>query len=384
MDSRRSSNTRIVQRRKKKKVRKLRKRVVFILLPLLFLLFSGLVYAGVLYVKTGNTIADAFKGDGRTKSSLRDKLVDPKFDNVSILIMGVDSSNVRQSKENAEKSRTDTLMVATLNKEEKSVKLLSIPRDSYVYIPDVGYSTKINAAHAFGGTKGTIETVENLLEIPIDYYVKVNFEAFIDVVDALDGVTVNVPYELKEQNSKDKKNAIHLYPGKQRLNGEEALAFARTRKQDNDIERGKRQQEVVKAIINRSISMNSVLKYDDVLDAVGKNMTTSLTFDDMKSLISYGTHGKLDIESLTLKGRDYQPGSAYYYQLDGQALSEVKHKLQRHLGVPIRDSNTMIETFNSIQDPNGTAPASGAGTTETTGSTEQNTYQNQYQNGSSY
>lgn len=386
MQSPRNSNTRIVQRsRKRKKVRKLRKPVVFLLVPLLLLFLSGLAYAGMLYTKTGKILASSFLEDGREKSSLRSKTVDPKFDNVSILIMGVDSSNIRKNSENA---RTDTLMVATLNKEKKSVKLLSIPRDSYVYIPQKGYSTKINHAHAFGGTKGTIDTVENLLGIPIDYYVKINFEAFIEVVDALDGVTVDVPYAFTEQDSKDKAGAIHLEPGKQKLNGEQALALARTRKSDNDIERGKRQQQIIKAIMDRSISLNSFMKYDDVIEAVGKNMTTNLTFDDMKSLISYGTHGKLDIESLNLTGRDYQPENTYFYQLDGTALSEVRHKLQRHLGVPVKDPNTQTETYNALPgdsqnstepgtegtaDPNSSNPYGGS---DGTGVQQQETPQN--------
>src|SRR5690625_5785080 len=168
----------------------------------------------------------------REKSDLREEYVDPKFDNVSILLMGVDSSDERGDDEEA---RTDALLVATLNKDEKSVKLLSIPRDSYVYVPEVGYETKINHAHAYGGPRATIETVENLLNIPIDYYVRVNFEAFMDVVDAVDGITVDVPYELQEQDSKDRADAIHLYPGGQKLNGEEALALARTRKKDSDV-----------------------------------------------------------------------------------------------------------------------------------------------------
>ncbi|WLV24148.1 LCP family protein [Aciduricibacillus chroicocephali] len=342
----RSSNTRMVQRRRKKKVRKVRKRIVFILIPLLLLFLGGVGYAAVLYTKTGNMFAGAFKNDGRDKSSLRDVAVNPKFDNVSILIMGVDSSNVRN---NADHARTDSLMVATLNKDRKSVKLVSIPRDSYVYIPGVGYSTKINHAHAFGGTKGTIETVEKLLDIPIDYYVKVNFEAFIDVVDALDGVTVDVPFEFKEQDSKDKAGAIHLYPGKQKLDGEEALALARTRKIDNDIERGKRQQQIIKAIISKASSISSVTKYDDIIGAVGKNMTTNLTFDDIKSLIAYGATGKPDIETLSLKGRDYMPGDTYYYQLDGVALTTLKHKLQRHLDVPIKDDGDAVtETYDPV------------------------------------
>src|SRR5699024_5353757 len=127
--------------------------------------------------------------------------------------------------------------------------------DSYVYIPEVGYNTKINHAHAYGGPRATSKAVEELLAIPIDYYVRINFEAFMDVVDALDGITVDVPYEFREQDSQDRANKIHLNPGVQKLDGEEALALARTRKLDNDIERGKRQQEIVKALIDRAVSL---------------------------------------------------------------------------------------------------------------------------------
>lgn len=349
------SDTRIESRGKK---RKLRKRVTFILVPLILLFVGVAVYAGSLYIKANSVANDAYEDDGREKSSLRDKLVDPKFDNVSILIMGIDSSEKRSGDGDA---RTDSLMLATLNKDKKSVKLLSIPRDSYTYIPDVGYSTKINHAHAFGGTKGTIETVENLLDVPVDYYVKVNFDAFIDVVESLDGVTVDVPFDFKEQDSRDKANAIHLKKGKQKLNGEEALALARTRKVDNDIERGKRQQMILEAMLDRAVSLNSVLKYDDIIEAVGENMTTNLTFSDIKSLIKYGTNGKPDIETLSLKGRDYQPSGTYYWQLEEEGLVDIKHKLQKHLDLPLKNNDTQIETYrenpevpqeNEEQDPN--------------------------------
>src|SRR5699024_10156137 len=179
------SETRLQRRGKK---RKLRIRVTFILLPLILIFLGVAVYAGSLYIKANSVANKAFEDDGREKSSLRDKLVDPKFDNVSILVMGIDSSEKRSGDGDA---RTDSLILATLNKEKESVKLLSIPRDSYTFIPDVGYSTKINNAHALGGTKATIETVENLLDVPVDYYVKVNFDAFIDVVESLDGITVD-------------------------------------------------------------------------------------------------------------------------------------------------------------------------------------------------
>lgn len=345
----------------KKKKYKLRKRAFFILIPLI-LLISAVTYGGFLYAKAKSAMSESYEDDGREKSALREMMVDPKYDNVSVLIMGVDSSDIRDNKEDA---RTDTLMVATLNKDEKSVKLLSIPRDSYVYIPEVGYETKINHAHAFGGTKATIETVENLLDIPVDYYVKVNFEAFIDVVDAIDGIEFDVPYEFEEQDSKDKADAIHLKPGKQILNGEEALALARTRKQDNDIERGKRQQEIIQAIMDKSISLGSVLKYDNIIEAVGDNMTTNMTFDEVKSFVAYGTKGtNLDIETLTLDGYDFQAG-AYYWKLDQEDLAKTSELLKKHLDIPIEDDedqniseeNDQNETGDPAQeDPNQEEP----------------------------
>lgn len=225
-------------------------------------------------------------------------------------------------------------MLATLNKDDKSVKLLSIPRDSYVYIPEVGYEDKINHAHAFGGEQATIETVERLLEVPVDYYVKVNFNAFVEVIDALGGINVEVPYEFKESNSQDKRDSIHLLPGMQLLDGEEALALARTRKLDNDIQRGKRQLDIVKATINKTISASSILKLDDVINAVGNNMTTNMSFNEMKAFISYGTSGgAIDIESYTLEGIDYQPAGIYYWKLDEVALNETKNLLQSHLDI---------------------------------------------------
>lgn len=314
----------------RKKKRRLKKRA-FVLLFLMFAFIAVFGYLVYLYITASTVFGGAYEEDGREKSALRDHAVNPKKDNVSILIMGIDASETRN---NAKNSRTDALMVATFNKKDKSVKLLSIPRDSLVYIPEVGYETKINHAYAFGGTKATIDTVENLLEIPIDYYVKVNFEAFIDVVDAVNGIKVDVPYELKEMDSKDRKDKIHLMPGEQELNGEEALALARTRKLDNDVERGKRQQEILKAIANKAISPWSIFKYDDMIHAVGNNMATNMTFGELKSFISYGTKGKnLDMESLSLEGRDYKPTNTYYWQLDEASLAEVKEVLKSHLEI---------------------------------------------------
>lgn len=333
-----------------RKRRRLKKRFYFIIPLFLIALLVG-SYSWYLHSKADSALSKSHDDIARDKSDLRDEFVDPKFDNVSILLMGIDSSEKR--KEDDDSARTDALLLATLNKDEKSIKLLSIPRDAYIYVPEVGYETKINHAHAYGGPRATIEAVENKLNIPIDYYLRINFEAFIDVVDALDGVTVDVPYEFKEQNSRDQADSIHLLPGYQRLNGEEALALARTRKKDSDVMRGMRQQEIIEALVKRSLNVQSVLKYDDVIDAVGENLKTNMTFSEMKSFIGYLTQGKnLKIESLNIDGYDYQPSGTYYWKFDERSLAKTINELEHHLELPLTDYGYEFteEELNDIYD----------------------------------
>ena len=281
--------------------------------------------------------------ENREMSEKREVKVEPVQDNVSILFVGIDDSETRG--QGAEGSRSDALMLATLNNKTKTIKLLSIPRDSYVYIPHVGYKDKINHAHAYGGTRASIETVEELLDIPVDYYVRMNFNAFIEVVDALGGIEAEVPYAMLEKDEFD-RNTVKLQPGLQTLNGKQALALARTRKQDNDIERGKRQQEILKAIITKTASVSSLTKYDDVIEAIGDNMKTDMTFKEMKSFIGYLSDGVPRIDSLTLQGYDDMSTGIYYYKLNEESLEETQHILKSHLGL-IPDSSSVSKAVTS-------------------------------------
>ena len=325
------TETNRARRRRIKKVKR-RRRIAFLLVPFLVLVSAVSIYGFFLYNKASEAAGSSFEDDGREKSELRESGVDPSVDNVSVLFIGVDGSAKRTSQGKGD-PRSDALILATFNKEAKSVKLLSIPRDSYVYIPEVGYKTKINHAHAYGGPKASIEAVEGLMDLPVDYFVRLNFDAFVDVVDAIGGITAEVPYEFSESNSKDEKNTIHLMPGEQLLNGEEALALARTRKLDNDIARGERQQEIIKAIMDKALSANALLKYGDVIEAVGSNVSTNMTFDQMKSFVSYGATGNLNVETDTLKGHDLWT-DAYYYEVDKAHLAEKKAELRKHLELP--------------------------------------------------
>lgn len=313
------------KRYKKQKKKKRRRRILFGLFMLsLLLLASSLGYASFLMHKAESVINksyELFRYDNT-------KRLDPKKDNFSVLFIGIDDSRSRNFKKD---TRSDALILATFNAKDESVKMVSIPRDSYVYIPCEDKYDKITHAHAYGGVKCTVESIENLFDIHIDYYVKMNFYAFMDVVDALGGIEVEVPYNIKEKDSEDHRNAIVLKKGVQKLNGEEALALARTRKKDNDIERGKRQQEILKAILKKASQASSITKYDDVIEAVGSNMKTNFTFDQIKSLVYYVISNKnLSIESLHLTGTDHNDG-VYYYMLDEQSVQEISETLQNHL-----------------------------------------------------
>ncbi|WP_370458162.1 LCP family protein [Bacillus sp. AR18-7] len=128
-------------------------------------------------------------------------------------------------------------------------------------------------AHAFGGVDATIDTVENFLDIPIDYYVKFNFDSFLNLIDTIGGIDVDVPITFIEQDSQDQVDAIHVEKGYQHLNGEQALALARTRHIDNDFMRGKRQQLVIEAIGKKLLSMNSLSKFNSIIDKVSPHMS---------------------------------------------------------------------------------------------------------------
>ncbi|PPA70269.1 LCP family protein [Jeotgalibacillus proteolyticus] len=334
--------------RKKTARKRMRKRfLLFMVLPLFILGGTAVVYGTHLFKQAESAVNDSYDNLNRESSELRENIPDPDFDNISILFMGVDASEKREENGfTSDNSRTDALVLATLNNKEKSINLLSIPRDTLAYIPHVDYKDKINHAHAFGGPQAAMESVESLLEVPVDYYVRMNFNAFIDVVNSLDGVKVNVPYELKEQDSRDKKNAIHLMPGIQTLDGEEALAFARTRHYDSDIERGKRQVEVIEAILDKSTSISSISKYSDVIQAVGQNLKTNLTFDEMKSFISYAANSELSVNNLSLYGEETYIEGIYYYRPDEYELWSLQEKLQVHLGLIESETTTDLSLDN--------------------------------------
>lgn len=342
-----------LQENTRNKPKKSKKKTKIIISVILFFLIVGGGYTWFLVNKASSAVRNAAHDLARgDKSDLRDKAVKPITNNVSVLIMGVDESDVR-GKEYGEAIRTDALLLATFNKDSKTVKLLSIPRDTYTYIPVEKKKDKITHAHAFGSTKNgkdggpqaSIDAVEKLMNVPVDYFVKFNFKSFMKIVDDLGGIEVDVPVEFTEQDSNDNADAIHLKKGVQKLNSEEALALARTRHVDSDAMRGQRQQLVIEAILKKLTSVGSVTKVGNIIDDINGQFVTNLTFDDMLSFYKYGADSS--IEKLQIEGEDcYMAkgddtcskssggGRTYYYNPDKKELANVTNELRSHLGLP--------------------------------------------------
>lgn len=317
-----------IKRKKKKKKLKL------FLIIVLLLFLSVLGYGGYLTYKLTNATTEAQKQLERgEKSPLRDSTIDIGKDSFSVLFVGVDSRD-------GEKSRSDALILATFNKSDKSVKMVSIPRDSRVKIEDHGLD-KINHAHFFGGVDLTVDTIENLFDIPVDNYVKLNFNAFIEVVDSLGGIEINSERSFTEQNSNGVKGAISIEKGIQTVDGEEALAYVRMRKKDplGDIGRGERQKEVIGAIIAKSANLSSVTKYDDIIDSIGTNMTTSFSLSDILAMQKY-SNSINNIESLKLEGHDDPENGVYYYELEDESVEAISTELKEHLEIHNQSTTT--------------------------------------------
>lgn len=225
----------------------------------------------------------------------------PTFDkkHFTVLLVGVDQRPGEKSFSN-----TDTLLVASINTVNGHVALLSIPRDTQVAIPGYG-KEKINAAARLGkGIKTTQALVEEIIGQPIDGYVLTNFKGFKTIIDTLGGITLTVEKDMYYVTGDAEDGIINLKKGLQRLNGIQALQYARFR-QDAlaDISRTSRQQAVLKAMEKEFLQVKTVPKLPRIISQISKSMETDLSVSQLWSLANILIHLKSPvITSQTLPG----------------------------------------------------------------------------------
>lgn len=326
----------------KRKRKKRRTKHIMITLVLLILAILGAYLTYV--IMSANHFFDSIQGEQITEE---EKVILENKEPFSILLLGVDERP-------GDVGRADTIMVATVNPDTEDVKLVSIPRDTLIELPDSGNPDKINATYAYDGISYTIETVEEYLNIPIHYYAQINFQGLVDLIDAVGGIEVNSPLEFTVQDSEEDLDAIHIEEGYQHLNGEEALGYARMRKQDprGDWGRQERQREVIQAIIDETISISSLTNFNKIFNAIAPNLETNLSGRAIWILGTNYASAARDIESLTLEGEAqyvYFPSygqEVYVWVPFEDTLAEIQSELQSHLQLesPISDVSSESST----------------------------------------
>ena len=220
------------------------------------------------------------------------------------------------------RQRSDSMILVTVNKSMRTITLTSFMRDQYVRIP--GYkNNKMNAAYAFGGMKLLNETVETNFGVQIDGDVEVDFNNFEKLIDMLGGVDIKLTK--KEAQHLNTGGNWNLSSGTQRLNGAQALAYARIRKIDSDYRRAERQRTVISSLINRykSLPLTEMLAMiDDILPLVTTNMDKKEIVDIAISLAPMLSGAELNTMRIPLDGTFRQgtvrvrPGLAAWFQYD--------------------------------------------------------------------
>ena len=295
----------------------------------------------------------------------------------TVLIMGVDTVNDGFSAG----FNGDALLLATFNPETTNATIVSIPRDSYMPITCLNNRKNKITNAGWHGEECIINSLENYFDITIDYHVKINFNGVVQLVEALGGVEVDVPYSFCEQNSKRQwgKNTIFVESGKQTLNGEQALAFARHRKVDeymvnycgskyvtnagywNDFTRGQNQQIIINALLNKIKTIDSFSTVEKLLNTISKNLETDISTDDIFSLYniaksimtkSGNKDDALNMQKLYLEGQDARIYDYSFKSNSGSRLSLynfIIYKESKEAVVNAMKENLGLKSVESVK-----------------------------------
>jgi LCP family protein required for cell wall assembly len=267
-------------------------------LPVVLILLAVVVAlaAGPLSLKTlGHRTGPDAGGVGASSSSWIERMFGsggPIAEGpMNVLVLGVDT----RPDDPEMGSRTDTIMLVQVVPRTGDVKLLSVPRDLYVEV-EPGEKDRINAAYNYGGIEQTVDALENYSGVPIDHYAIVDFDGFREIIDAMDGVRVDVGHDVFPEK-------WHMGEGVQRLGGRKALFYARYRgTPSGDLDRMERQRQLVAALRSKALQWNIVKKLPATMKVMNENVQTDLDLNGAVALgqvlIRRGKHAELTSEQL--------------------------------------------------------------------------------------
>lgn len=341
-----------VRRYKKKTRRKKTWLQTFIFLSVITALFLATMLSWQFY-QTFQSVyqpdESADKGGGSTFSSGSASAQEKKQDKpVSVLIMGLDNRPQTGS------LNTDVLMVAVINPETKKVHMMSVPRDTMIRIPGYSGAYKANAVYAYGemarrqaerrgetpqvtGISLAKNTFADLLGIPIDYYVQLDFQGFVKVIDQLGGIDVYVDQSMIYDDPSDNTH-IYLQQGQQTLNGKEALDFVRHRLDNrgpeyysSDFDRNRRQREVLKSVVNKFFTFKGFTQLFDLMEIAGDHIKTDMPASTIRDLALEFRQFQSD-DIVTLDNEAYWDSSIGFTVIPPERMTEIQQIFKRAMG----------------------------------------------------
>ncbi|EGL82036.1 cell envelope-related transcriptional attenuator [Caldalkalibacillus thermarum TA2.A1] len=312
---------------------------IFLLIVLLITLVGvagSVVYFGAYAQQVWNQIHEERDDNGDDEKKEKPAITEP----FTILILGVDNDGGRLE------GRSDVIMLAVIDPKQEQINLLSIPRDTYTYFPTQGRYDKINHAYAYG-INTAIKTIEHFVGVPIDYYVTLNFDAFRDFVDLMGGVKINAERDMFHQNS---RVTIDIRQGEQILNGEEALFYVRFRRDaEGDFGRMRRQQQMVRALLDQTLNLRTVGSINQILSIIGENVRTDIPFSKVIKLIKQFSNITGDnVNSMTVNGESERINGIWYVMVSEEEQRRVQQEMRRLLGLTedVKYHSISIEQLN--------------------------------------
>ncbi|MFF7955461.1 LCP family glycopolymer transferase [Staphylococcus saprophyticus] len=294
---------------------------------LVMLALIAVIYLGYKIFSVGGSIHNPLDRD---KSSLIDKNVNlDDGDPFTIALFGVDSNAERNA--NGGGQRSDTIMVLSVNPEKKTTEIVSIPRDTQADIVGKGTTEKINHAYAYGGPDMAVKSLEKLLNVPIDHYATIDMDGMQDMIDTVGGITVT-------------SNATFSYDGYQftegersKMDGKEAMAFIRSRKEDGaggDFGRQERQQLVIQGLANKLTSVSSITHFNSLMNHVEDNVKTDLSVGELNKVRSNYKDANDNVNRHQLEGQGgIQDDGLYYFVPSENSLNEIETNIKDNLGI---------------------------------------------------
>ena len=294
-----------------------------IVLGLILLGFGA--YAWSIWNSVESTVDKMHVPRPKTQIQMREQQIDLKNEEpFSVLLLGIDTGEFGR----VDQGRSDIIVVATVNPKNNKMTLTSIPRDTYTEIVGKGTQDKINHAYSFGGSAMSANSIQELLDIPIDYTVSADMAGFAEIVDAIGGITIT-PDQSFEMSDYQFQAGVET-----KMNGKMAVAYTRNRYDTGgDYSRQNRARELVMGVVKSAASLNGVMNYQGALESLSNHVKTDMTYDEIMTFVDKYRDVVNNIDQYQLEGSGQKIDGVYYEIISDASLNQVKAALQAELEI---------------------------------------------------